>query len=110
TKGIAASGISSSMSSQPRSANAASSLAPVAAVIVVRRDSASMRSASGSTALLLPEVEQPAGDYVALNLGGAAIDRRGAGVQVLRAPWCVVELQRPGEQVADRVVEPLFGG
>ena len=48
TRGIAVSGISSSMSRQPRSVSAASSLAPEAALIVVRSDSASRRSDWGS--------------------------------------------------------------
>src|SRR5258707_13017552 len=59
---------------------------------------------------LLPEVEQPAGDDVALDLGGTAVDGRRARVQVLRAPWCVVELQGARQQIPDRVVEPLLGG
>jgi hypothetical protein len=35
---------------------------------------------------LLPEVKQPAGDDVSLNLGGAAIDGRRARIQILGAP------------------------
>src|SRR6476619_5950896 len=57
---------------------------------------------------LLPEVQQPAGDDVALHLGGAAVDAGRPRVQVLGAPGGLVEFDCAGQQVADGVIELLL--
>ena len=53
----------------------------------VRRRMVSARSVRSAASIsLAPEIEQATGDDVALHLGGAAVDRRGARVEVLAAP------------------------
>ena len=60
-----------------------------------------------------PEVEQAAGDDVALDLGGAAVDRRRPRVEVLGAPVVggriVAEQDVVGEGVGDQVEQRLLG-
>ncbi len=90
TISIASRGSASSISSQPSSASTASTRSPL------DRDRARPRRARSPPARRdrrvhhssLPELEEAAGDDVALHLGGAAVDRRGARVQVLAAPRC----------------------
>lgn len=57
----------------------------------------------------LPEIEQSAGDDVALDFGGAAVDGGRSRVQVLRAPPAVVQFDQARKQVTRGVVEQLFG-
>ena len=93
TSGIATSDMSDSMSAQPSSASAASSSAPEVDSMVLRSVRLrAARSRFGDPSSLLPEVQQAAGDDVALHFGGAAVDGGRARVQELGAPGGVVEL------------------